>query len=80
MSTTIPNVHDAYEANVAAAVRKGWRIESQTPLSTTLVKGHRTNHVLHLILTVLTVGLWLPVWIGMAVFAGEKHKTISIAA
>jgi hypothetical protein len=23
---------------------------------------YRTNHVLHLLLTVLTVGLWAPVW------------------
>jgi len=23
---------------------------------------HRTNHILHLILTICTVGIWLPFW------------------
>ncbi len=31
-----------------------------------------TNHALHLILTVLTCGLWLPVWIIVAIFNGAK--------
>jgi hypothetical protein len=29
--------------------------------------GRRVNHVLHLILTILTFGLWLPVWAVLAV-------------
>lgn len=27
----------------------------------------KTNHLLHLILTLVTVGLWLPVWIIVAI-------------
>ena len=29
-----------------------------------------TNHILHLLLTILTVGLWLIVWIGCAIKVG----------
>lgn len=29
-----------------------------------------TNHILHLLLTILTAGLWLLVWIGVAVKFG----------
>ena len=29
--------------------------------------GRRVNHVLHLILTILTFGLWLPVWAVLAI-------------
>ena len=29
--------------------------------------GRRVNHVLHLVLTILTAGLWLPIWIILAI-------------
>lgn len=81
METVTPTYADIqYEESIAAAVRKGWRVESQTASATRLVKGHRTNHILHLILTIITAGLWLPVWIGMVVLAGEKHRTITRGA
>jgi hypothetical protein len=35
--------------------------------------GHRTNHVLHFILTVITAGLWLPVWIIVALSNRSKQ-------
>lgn len=28
---------------------------------------HKTNHILHLILSIITGGLWVPVWILVAV-------------
>lgn len=48
---------------VAAEVQRGARVTSQTD-TTAFVQygGKQTNHVLHLILSVLTVGLWLFVW------------------
>ncbi|WP_278266147.1 hypothetical protein [Nocardia sp. AG03] len=33
-----------------------------------------TNHGLHLVLTLLTCGLWLPVWIILAIFEAMNHK------
>ncbi|MCR9096300.1 MAG: hypothetical protein NXI30_18900 [bacterium] len=35
-----------------------------------MVRRAGTNHILHLILTVLTAGLWLVIWAGSAIKAG----------
>ena len=59
-------------------VRTGCRVESQSEFQVVLVKGHRVNHLLHLILTLLTFGCWLIVWLIVAVNGGEKRKSISI--
>jgi hypothetical protein len=58
-------------------LRLGWQIESRTENLASMRRGRPINHILHLILTLLTCFLWAPVWIGLAIFAGEKHKTIS---
>lgn len=34
----------------------------------------QTNHVLHLVLTLLTFGMWLPVWIVMAIVNTNRVK------
>jgi len=67
-------------AAVAKAVRKGYRVESQGPFQAVVVKGKRPNHVLHLLLSVLTVSIWLLVWIFLAVVKHEKRKVISVDA
>lgn len=58
-------------------LRYGWQIESRTDNLASLRRGKPINHVLHLILTLLTCFAWALVWIGLVIFAGEKHKTIS---
>lgn len=36
---------------------------------------HQTSHVLHLLLSVVTAGLWIPVWILVAISHGlERNK------
>lgn len=36
---------------------------------------HKTAHILHLLLSVITAGLWVPVWILVAVsHANERNK------
>ena len=54
--------------------RKNYWVESRSDYEAVLVKGRRVNHLLHGILSVLTVGVWLPVWILLAVFGGEKRR------
>jgi hypothetical protein len=56
----------------------GWRVESQADFSATLVKGRRPNHILHLILSILTAGLWLIVWAIVAITGGEKRRAMSV--
>jgi len=36
---------------------------------------HRTSHVLHLLLSVITAGLWVPIWLLVALsHANERRK------
>lgn len=65
------------DQRVAGHVKYGWRVESRTETQAVLVKGHRPNHILHLILSIITVGIWIPVWICVAIISGEKRKTLS---
>ena len=54
--------------------RQNYWVESRSDFEAVLVKGRRVNHLLHGILSVLTVGVWLPVWILLTVFGGEKRR------
>jgi hypothetical protein len=53
-------------------------VESQSDFYATLVRGHRPSHLLHLILSIITLGLWLIVWILVSVFSGEKRTMVSV--
>jgi hypothetical protein len=63
---------------VSNEVREGWRIESQTDYDAYLVKGQHTSHVLHLILTIITLGAWGIVWIVMAYLNRTQRETINV--
>ena len=62
---------------VAEYVKWGWRVESRTETQAVIVRGHRPNHILHLILTIITLGIWAVVWLLVTAFGGEKRKTIT---
>ena len=64
--------------SVQRAARKGWRVVSQTQTQAQLVKGKPTNHLLHLILCFVTLGIWIPVWIGVALFTGQKEVFVTV--
>lgn len=71
---------EALDARIAHWIKWGYRVESQSPTQAVLVTGRRPNHILHVILSVITLGLWLIVWFLVATFSGEKRKTISVSA
>ena len=54
-------------------VVQGGRVESQHDFQAVIVHGQRVNHVLHLLLALLTCGLWLIVWVVLAITRGEKR-------
>ena len=56
----------------------GGRIESQTDNAVVIVQGKPVNHILHLLLTVFTFGLWLPIWLILILVGGEKREIITI--
>lgn len=68
---------DRIQLNIVKS-KGGSRIESQSDFQAVLVQGHRPNHVLHLLLTVFTLGLWLIVWIIVAGAGGEKRALLTV--
>ena len=68
------------DAAIAQEVRSGQRVESRSDYQAVLVRGHRVNHVLHLILFLVTLGLWLPIWILLAILGGEKRELLQVDA
>ncbi|QIK48228.1 hypothetical protein P9A14_10710 [Gordonia hongkongensis] len=73
---------DRRKAALAQAVSRevasaGWRVESQSEYQAVLAKGGNTNHVLHLIISVLTCGIWLFVW--PFVYLANQRKTLVLA-
>lgn len=64
---------------VARAVSGGARVESQIDFQAIVVHGRRPNHLLHLILSIITLGLWaLCVWLPLVLFGGEKRRVITV--
>lgn len=64
---------------VQGEISKGaGRVESQGDYYVTLVRGHRPSHVLHLLLSIITLGLWIVVWILVAMGSGEKRMMVSV--
>jgi len=63
---------------VQDAVAHGGRIEFMDQYSAVVVHGRPVNHVLHLLITILLLGLWLIVWILLAVTGGEKRELITV--
>jgi hypothetical protein len=59
-------------------VAQGARVESQGDYQAILVRGHRPNHMLHLVLSIVTLALWLFVWLGVIAFGGEKRMSASV--
>ena len=63
---------------IANQIAQGRRVESQGDFQAVMVQGHRVNHVLHLILSLLTLGIWLIVWVALVIFGGEKREVIQV--
>lgn len=57
-----------------------WRVESQSDYNAVVIKGKRTNHVLHLILSLVTFGFWLPVWLILAIMNQEQKHLLTVDA
>jgi hypothetical protein len=65
------------EREVMNGVKAGYSVESQGQTQAVLVKNRRTMHLLHLGLTIVTLGAWLIVWI-VLVLARRKKKRIML--
>jgi hypothetical protein len=63
---------------VRGELTNGGRIESQTGDTAVLIRGGRVNHILHLLLTIVTLGLWSLVWLLLSLTGGEKRRIIHV--
>lgn len=63
---------------VTGQIATGARVESQSDYQAVVVKGKPVNHTLHLILTLVTLSFWAPIWIALAIFGGEKRSMVAV--
>ena len=63
---------------VQGQIVAGGRIESQSDFEAVIVSGKPVNHVLHLILTLVTFLVWGVVWIALVAFGGEKRSIATV--
>jgi Protein of unknown function (DUF2510) len=63
------------QREIATGTAAGWRVEVLTPTSATLVRyPPRASHLLHFVLSVLTCGLWPPIWLLVAIIEGSRKR------
>lgn len=64
--------------SLAGIVHTGARVESQTDTQAVVVVGRTPNHVLHLLLTLVTCGAWGIVWVVLALTGRERRSTVLV--
>ncbi len=73
--TTDAERRAALDSRVARELAEGGNLESQTGYNAVIVKGKKVNHILHLILSVLTAGVWLIVW-AILVLTNKRQRIV----
>ena len=73
-----PNYAQTVDERVAVLVANGYSVQSRSATQVILVRGRRPNHILHLLLTVFTIGSWGIVWIILTVTNRPQTKVITI--
>ena len=63
---------------IATEVVGGGRVESQQDFQAVIVHGQKVNHLLHLLIAVLTCGIWLLVWLILLLTGGEKRVLLVV--
>jgi hypothetical protein len=57
---------------------RGFRIENRSDFQATVSKGKEIKHVLHIILSILTAGIWLLVYIPLWLLTGMRRRMVSV--
>jgi hypothetical protein len=63
---------------VAQHISAGARVESHTDFQAFVVNGRRPNHLLHLVLSLVTFGLWAIVWLLVSLIGGERRTALMV--
>jgi hypothetical protein len=62
---------------VAEYVSHGARVEARSANQAIVVFGHRVNNLAHGLLSLVTCGAWLFVWVIIAILGGERRITVT---
>lgn len=65
----------ALETRVVRELADGATLESQGGYNAVLIKGKQVNHILHLILSIITAGIWLIVWL-LLVITNKRQRVV----
>lgn len=83
MSNETPLSDNTRKQRLAQAIQsevvRGARVETQADFSAVLRFDHRINHVLHLILTIVTVGIWSLVWLTLGIVNMTRTKAVTLS-
>jgi hypothetical protein len=63
---------------VESQLADGARVESQDDFHAVLIRGRPTRHLMHLVISILTIGTWCSVWILITLVGGEKRTAIDV--
>ena len=63
---------------VANEVRRSWNVQSQTEFQAVMAKGKNTSHGLHVFLSIITLGFWIPVWLVVWYTNRDQHEVITV--
>ena len=63
---------------VQREIAAGGRVEHASDTTAVLAHGARLNHVLHLLLSVFTFGLWLVVWVVLAATGAPSRVMLTV--
>lgn len=77
-TTATPESRQAMLDNAICLHARDWRLVQRTETQAQLVSGKPVSHVLHLLLSLITLGLWIPIWILVALVCGEKYKLLRV--
>jgi len=69
---------EALARQISNKVAQGYRVQSQSDYQAVLSKGSAVNHGLHGVLSLVTLGTWLIVWIPLALLSGEKREMATV--
>jgi hypothetical protein len=79
-TATVPD--STRKARLAQAVQleviAGGRIEAQGEFNAIIRFGNPVNHVLHLILTLVTCGVWSLVWLILFIISQTSRRTVTL--
>lgn len=72
---------EALQNAIASCAMNGWRLTATYGNVATMESGQPVNHILHVLVSIFTLGLWLPIWFLIAVTSdGVKQLVITADA